>query len=166
MTARALVLALAAASAWPGGAARAEDRPRGLGRRDALAAAVRGNPRIVAASIDLDVAEDRVAEARGARGAVLTLTAGGTVARTDPVPGEIFQRLATDAVTVGGVVKQPLDDGSTLSVGFDQGVTRQTSRLESNGSREDATDTVFAPIVKLGLVHPFLRGAGAEAALA
>jgi outer membrane protein TolC len=153
------------ALAWAATPARAEgeqDSGSGarVGLRDALTLAVAQNASLAQETVDIGIAEARIAETYGIDDWILDASGNWASSRTEPVSGQQFQQLASDRLSLGGGLTRPLADGGRVGVRFDGNYNKSTSQFEFMGMAFESESTVFAPAVSVNFFQPLMRGFG------
>lgn len=157
-----LALALATAALGP---ARAEG-PRALGLREAVALAVRNNPTLATAVVDVAIADAGVLAARGADDFVWDAAGTWTRSRHEVVPGTPVQQSRGDHGSFSTALSRPLPTGGSVGLRLSMELVRERYLSYLGPQPELSTYDAGVPALRLFVAHPLLRGAGVEVARA
>ncbi len=133
---------------------------------DALRTALKTNPALQVAVVEVDIAQSSVLQARGLDDWLLMAGAQYTRRRTDPVSDSPFQNLGSDTLRGDVQILKPLSTGGTLGLKFDLPFARNKFRIEAGGVAQESTSDEWEPAVTLSLTHPLLAGRGSAVARA
>jgi outer membrane protein TolC len=156
----------------PATTAAAAPAPAGerVSLRDVLRVAVRGNPGLASAAVDLVVAQAQIEQSRGVDDWLLSGKANWTSSRSVPIAGQPFQQTALDQITLGFGVSRALADGGSVGLELGAGYAHARSHysldmgaglVEGNGSSDS-----YSPSLAITFSQPLLRGFGEDTARA
>jgi outer membrane protein TolC len=143
---------------------RAQPRPVGL--REAVALAVRQNPVLASAAVDVRIAQAAVESARGLDDVLVEGGVNGRETRSEPEPG------TTHPIAEGSSnlrLTKPLPTGGLIGLQLqtDYARTSTASTLTSISGVPTTTITAeYATSLQLHFSHPLLRGLGVDVARA
>lgn len=168
----ALALQLSAASLAPraraeeGARAAAAERraPREVTLHDVLTVAIRQNPALASASIDVAIADAELRGTAGLDDVVLDGSLKSIVTRNEAIPDQVFQQLELDELGLTTRVRKPLRGGGDVSLRLDATYRRTVTRLDTGDVRHESESEIFAPSVGLVFFQPLLEGRGRDVA--
>ncbi|MEA2697032.1 MAG: outer membrane protein [Myxococcales bacterium] len=149
--------------------ATAGDAGRSLGIGQAVAMAVRHNPKLAAASIAVVSGDEGILAASGIDDFLWDASAGWARSRNAIVPGTPVQQTHSDELLLSTALTRPLATGGALGLRLSADLS-QVDYLSDlgDGSGRLAPSTVDTRLTSLSLFgsHPLLRGAGTNTARA
>ena len=164
-----LALGLAALAAGldarPARADREAGAARPLSLREALRLAVRRNPALAAAAMDLAIARANVLAQDGLDDFVLDASATWSENRREVVPNLGVQNPEFDDLAGALSLTRPLPTGGKLGLRLSDEYQRSVSVLEGTGGPLPVAES-YAPALQLVFSHPLLRGIGVDVARA
>ncbi len=138
-----------------------------LGLAGALEVAVRQNPTLARASIDISVAEAAVLESLGIDDWVLTGTGSWSSTRRELIEGNALQFPAVDTFAVSTGISRALSSGGTIGITVDGSHTStDTAVLQLDGSFEEFSSGALSVGASVSVFQPLLRGRGEHIARA
>ena len=164
------LVALVAAAA-PAGADTAEEAnaraPRKLALAQTLETAVRQNPTLARASIDVAIAKASALEAMGLDDWVVTGTGSWTSSKREPTPGNPFQTTGNDTFALTAGISRALRTGGSISIDMD-GSRSDTDYVADFGGMSSFNDSTrsYAAGVNVTFFQPLLRDRGERIARA
>jgi outer membrane protein TolC len=141
---------------------------RQIGLRDALKLAVRQNPSLASETVDVDIANARIASTYGLEDWLLDGELNGSVNRTRAVQGESFPAEGSESYTGRVAISKGFSDGGRLGVRFEDAFTRTDATvpiINDMGMITGFTDgeiKAWNPALSLTFFQPLLRGFGED----
>jgi outer membrane protein TolC len=141
------------------GSAGAEEK---IALRDALQQAVKANPTLVTAGIDVAIADAQVTQAEGVDDFVIDANASIFFDRTEPVAGQPFNTTAIDRLDLGGGISRNLGSGGRVGLRVDHLYQRSITEVQfaEGAPAEEFESTTHSPSVTVTFFQPILRGFG------
>jgi outer membrane protein len=147
--------------------ARAQERGRPLGLREAVALAARNNPTLAAAVGDVAIADAGATAAAGIDDWLVDASTTWNRTRVPYVPGTPVQQTKGDDVVFAAGLQRSLPTGGSVGVRVaDDFLVAGEYVSDLGGGPQTSTATYQAPSVQLLASHPLLRGAGVDVARA
>lgn len=141
---------------------------RTIGLRDALSVAVRQNPSLATATMDVAIADSQIDETYGLDDYVFDSSANWLSQRTAAVSTNPFQQTALDDFKLHAGITRAFSDGGRLGVRLDGEYTRTITRLQFSPAMpaENIETTIYKPSVQATFFQPLLKGFGKKVARA